>query len=104
MIVVPVPPPRSSSARNAGAVVDDILDGIFEGNWDVQRSMFSDPTHEGRRSGQRIGSFVSREISTELIQSLRLNRSVATILAWGRYCQWATGWRPVTSVLRIKIR
>lgn len=85
-------------------MVDDIRDGIFEGNWEVQRSMFSDPTHEGRQSGQRLRSSVSREISAELIQSLRLNRSVATILTWGRYCQWATGWRPVTSVLRIKIR
>jgi len=85
-------------------MVDVNLDGVFEGNLEVQRSTFSDPTHEGRLADRWNLSPVSREIPAEMIQSLRLNRSVATILAWGRYCQWATGWRPVTSVLRIKIR
>lgn len=78
--------------------------GILKGILGVQRSKFSDPTNEGRFAEHWNLSPVSREIPAEMIQSLRLNRSVATILAWGRYCQWATGWRPVTSVLRIKIR
>lgn len=81
-----------------------ISTGFLKGILGVQRSTFSDPTHEGRFAHRWNLSSVSREIPAEMIQSLRLNRSVATILAWGRYCQWATGWRPVTSVLRIKIR
>ena len=85
-------------------MVDVNFDGVFEGNLDAQQSTFSDPTHEGRLVERWNLCPVSREIPAEMIQSLRLNRSVATILAWGRYCQWATGWRPVTSVLRIKIR